>query len=58
MTLPIDMLNQLKAVNAWGEARQAIENAVNHLQKGGIKMPEKITLGIFLGDPQKLLQSG
>lgn len=52
-----DMLNQLIAVNAWGEAQKAIEFAMSNLQKSGIEMPEEITLGIFLGDPVRLAQS-
>lgn len=52
-----DMLNQLIAVNAWEESRKAIEIAMADLQKAGIKIPEEITLGIFLGDPVKLAQS-
>lgn len=51
------MLNQLMAMNVWTEARYVIENFINDLQKVGIKMPEKITLGIFLGNPQRLSQS-
>lgn len=51
------MLNQLMAANVWDEARRVIEKAMNHLQKVGIKMPEEITLGIFLGNPQRLSQS-
>lgn len=52
-----DMLNRLMAGNAWEGARQVIEKAMNDLQKAKIKIPEEITLGIFLGDPQKLSQS-
>jgi uncharacterized protein YjaZ len=53
----VNMLKQLMAVNAWGEAQKAIEFARSKLEKYGIKMPEEITLGIFLGDPVKLAQS-
>jgi uncharacterized protein YjaZ len=52
-----DMLNQLLAANAWGEAQKAIELAMHSMEKCGIKMPEAITLGIFLGDPVRLAQS-
>ncbi len=52
-----DMINSLIAVNAWSEAQKAIEFAMKNLQKAGIKMPEEITLGIFLGDPVRLAQS-
>jgi uncharacterized protein YjaZ len=53
----VNMLKQLMAVNAWVEAHKAIEFAMSNLEKYGIKMPEEITLGIFLGDPVKLDQS-
>jgi len=51
------MLNQLMVANVWNEARRVIETAMNDLQKVGIKIPEKTTLGIFLGNPQMLSQS-
>lgn len=51
------MLNQLMAANVWDEARGAIEKAMKELQKVAIKMPEEITLGIFLGNSQRLSQS-
>jgi len=52
-----EMLNQLTAVNAWGEAQKAIDFAMGNLQMAGIEMPEEVTLGIFLGDPVILAQS-
>lgn len=52
-----DMLNQLTAVNVWDESQKALEIAMENLKKVGIKIPEEITLGIFLGDPVKLAQS-
>ncbi len=52
-----DMLDQLIAVDAWGQAQKAIEYAESDFEKYGINMPEVITLGIFLGDPVKLAQS-
>lgn len=52
-----DMLNQLIAVNAWGEAQETIESAMKYIDKYGIEIPEEITLGIFLGDPVRLAQS-
>jgi uncharacterized protein YjaZ len=53
----VNMLRQLMTANAWGEAHKAIEFAMSNLEKYGMKMPEEITLGIFLGDPVKLSQS-
>lgn len=53
-----EMLNQLSSVNAWGEAQKAIELAMGSLRETDIKLPEEITLGIFLGDPVRLSQSG
>lgn len=52
-----DMLNQLVAVDAWNEAALTIANAAENLQNVGIEMLEEVTLGIFLGDPEKLAQS-
>lgn len=52
-----DMLKQLIVANAWSEAKKAIELAMRDLQKVGIKIPEEITVGIFLGDSIKLAQS-
>jgi uncharacterized protein YjaZ len=52
-----DMLNQLIAVNAWENAEKAIECAAANLKTAGIKVPEEITLGIFLGDPAGLAHS-
>lgn len=52
-----DMLNQLIAVDAWNEAKKAIDFAVENLKKAEIKMPEEVTIGIFLGDPARLAQS-
>ncbi|UNC92052.1 DUF2268 domain-containing protein [Candidatus Contubernalis alkaliaceticus] len=52
-----DMLNRLITVDAWNEAKKTIEFAIFNLQKFGIKIPEEITLGIFLGDPVRLAQS-
>lgn len=52
-----DMLNKLINVNAWEESRKAIEIATADLHKAEIAIPEEITIGIFLGDPEKLAQS-
>ncbi len=52
-----NMLIQLADKNVWSEAQMAIELAVYQLKDMGIKLPEEITLGIFLGDPEKLSQS-
>jgi uncharacterized protein YjaZ len=52
-----DMLNQLVAVDAWNEAVLTIANAAENLQNVGIEILEEVTLGIFLGDPEKLAQS-
>lgn len=51
------MLNQLIAVNAWEEAKKAIEYASRNLLLYGIDLPDEITLGIYLGDPTRLAQS-
>lgn len=52
-----EMLDQLNSVNTWGEAKKAIELAMENLRESEIGLPEEITLGIFLGDPVKLSQS-
>lgn len=52
-----DMLNQLVTAKAWEEAKLALTNAAENLQNAGILVPEEITFGIFLGDPEKLAQS-
>ena len=53
----VKMLNRLASADVWNRARGAIAHAADHLHKAGILLPEAVTVGIFLGDPQQLAAS-
>ena len=52
------MLSRLKAADAWETAHKALETAVERFLIAGIAVPEKVVLGIFLGNPQFLANNG
>ena len=49
-----EMLNKLKAANVWDTAREVIEVAAQRFLAAGVAVPEKVVLGIFLGNPEFL----
>lgn len=53
-----EMLTKLKAANAWENAHKALETAVERFIAAGVAVPEKVVLGIFLGNPEFLANSG
>jgi len=52
-----EMLSVLNRADAWGIAREAMDKAVEGFEKAGIPLPEKVVVGIFLGNPAFLAQS-
>ncbi|MFT8390922.1 MAG: DUF2268 domain-containing putative Zn-dependent protease [Sporolactobacillus sp.] len=52
-----EMLGRLKAADAWDHAEKTIADAAVAFQEVDMAVPEEITLGLFLGDPTKLVQS-
>jgi uncharacterized protein YjaZ len=49
-----EALYKLQDINAWKVARETIENAGSRCKAAGIPMPEKVLLGIFIGDSTAL----
>lgn len=45
------MLEQLKNVAAWNKAHETLETSFQRFQQANIATPEKVVLGIFLGNP-------
>lgn len=52
------MLIELKNADVWNQAKKAIEDASKRFIKSGIPVPEKVVLGIFLGNPEFLSNVG
>jgi uncharacterized protein YjaZ len=52
-----EMLSMLKEANAWGTAQKAMEAAAERFINAGIEIPERVVVGIFLGNPEVLAQS-
>lgn len=52
-----EMLEKLEETNAWNNAKRTMEAAVERFEKAGILVPEKVVVGIFLGDPKLLAMS-
>jgi uncharacterized protein YjaZ len=52
------MLDNLKNANAWNKAREAIEMSAQRFQQEDITVPEKMVVGVFLGNPDILANSG
>lgn len=50
----IEMLEALEKSDAWNNAKRTIEAAVNRFEKALIPLPEKVVVGIFLGNPEYL----
>lgn len=53
-----EMLTKLKAADAWETARKALVTAVERFLAAGVAVPEKVVLGIFLGNPEFLANNG
>jgi uncharacterized protein YjaZ len=51
------MLDKLKNADAWNKAHDAIETSVQRFQQADVTMPEKLVVGIFLGNPAFLANS-
>ena len=52
------MLAKLKKVEAWKQAQEALELAIESFNAAKVEIPDKVVLGIFLGNPIMLAQSG
>lgn len=48
------MLDKLKNADAWNKAYYAMETSVQRFQQANIAIPEKVVVGIFLGNPAVL----
>lgn len=48
------MLDKLKKADAWNKAYDAMETSVQRFQQADIAIPEKVIVGIFLGNPAVL----
>jgi len=51
------MLGKLKNADAWNKAHDAIEISVLRFQQADVSIPEKVLVGIFLGNPAFLTNS-
>ncbi|WP_174613697.1 DUF2268 domain-containing protein [Virgibacillus ihumii] len=49
-----EALDKLQAIDAWKLAKETIQNAGNRFKTAGVPIPEKVLLGIFLGDSTTL----
>jgi Predicted Zn-dependent protease len=52
-----EMLIKLENFGVWENARKTLNTAAEQMQSAGIALPEKVILGIFLGEPSVLTQS-
>lgn len=50
----IEMLEKLEETDAWNNAKRTIEVAAARFEKACIPLPEKVVVGIFLGNPEYL----
>ncbi len=53
----VEMLEKLEKVDAWNNAKKTMETAVQRFEKASIPLPEKVVVGIFLGNPEFLAMS-
>lgn len=51
------MLNELEAINAWGQAQEAIDDCIKAFEYSDLDLPEQVTVGLFLGNPDTLAGS-
>lgn len=52
-----EMLDMLEKADAWSIAQKTMESAVERFTNAGIVVPDKVVVGIFLGNPALLAQS-
>jgi uncharacterized protein YjaZ len=45
------MLDKLKSADAWNKAYSAMEASIQKFQQANVVIPEKVVVGIFLGNP-------
>lgn len=50
----LEMLEMLENADAWNNAKKTMKAAVERFEKAGIPLPEKVVVGIFLGNPEYL----
>lgn len=50
----LEMLEKLEKADAWNDAKRTMEAAVERFEKACISLPEKVVVGIFLGNPEYL----
>lgn len=50
----IEMLEKLEKTGVWNNAKRTIEAAATRFEKACIPIPEKVVVGIFLGNPEYL----
>lgn len=50
----VEMLERLEKADAWNHAKRAMEAAVERFEQACIPLPEKVVVGIFLGNPEFL----
>lgn len=50
----VEMLEKLEKADAWNNAKRTLEVAVERFEKACIPLPEKVVVGIFLGNPEYL----
>ncbi len=50
----VEMLERLEKADAWNSAKTTMEAAVERFKKACIPLPEKVVVGIFLGNPETL----
>ena len=53
----VEMLEKLEKVDAWNNAKKTMEIAAERFEKASIPLPEKVVVGIFLGNPEFLAMS-
>lgn len=51
------MLDKLKNADAWNKAYDAMETSVQRFQQAEVTIPEKMVVGIFLGNPAVLVDN-
>lgn len=49
-----EMIDHLVDVDAWKQAEEAIKKSLKAFEDSDLKLPEQVTVGLLLGDPDKL----
>lgn len=50
----VKMLERLEKADAWNNAKRTMEAAAERFEKASIPLPDKVVVGIFLGNPEFL----